>query len=165
MPHGRIQPRTWYVKFGLSLNRLEHASEQSTAVPQSDSEIQIFIKDVIDMSNRDGRRIRRLQHVSFAYKSSDAANCTQSDTTPDPGCNTANIVKVVEFGHCGEPFWIRLCTHGFKTHVSSTSNGRQLIYNQAPEATGGRLAAGHHPGFLLGLRTRSPRPRGLVVEW
>ena len=63
------------------------------------------------------------------------------------------------------PFWIQICVHGFKTHLSSTSDGLQLIYNQAPEATGGRLAAGHHPGFLLGLRTRTPRPRGLVVEW
>ena len=58
MPHGRIQPRTWYVKFGLAVDRLEAGSEQSTAVPPSDSEIRICIKDVIDMSNRDGRRIR-----------------------------------------------------------------------------------------------------------
>ena len=27
------------------------------------------------------------------------------------------------------------------------------------------VAARHHLGFLLGLRTRSPRQRGLVVEW
>ena len=101
MPHGRIQPRTWYVKFGLAVNRLEDASEH-LAVPPSDSEIQICIKDVIDMSNRDGRRIRRLQHISFAYKSEDPANSTHSDTTPDPGCNTAYIVDVVGFAHGGE---------------------------------------------------------------
>ena len=67
--HRRIQPRTWYVKFasGLAVNRLEYASEQSTPVPPSG------IKDVIDLSNRDGRRIRRLQHVPFAYKSADPA--------------------------------------------------------------------------------------------
>ena len=101
MPHGRIQPRTWYVKFGLAVNRLEDASEH-LAVPPSDSEIQICIKDVIDMSNRDGRRIRRLQHISFAYKSEDPANSTHSDTTPDPGCNTAYIVGLVRFAHGGE---------------------------------------------------------------
>ena len=48
MPHGRIQP--WYVKFGQAVNRLEDASEH-LALPQSNSEIRICIKDVIDMSN------------------------------------------------------------------------------------------------------------------
>ena len=35
------------------------------------------------------------------------------------------------------PFWIQLCVHGLKTHVSSTSNGPQPPYNKAPVATGG----------------------------
>ena len=46
MPHGRIQP--WYVKFGQAVNRLEDASEH-LALPPSNSEIRVCIKDVINM--------------------------------------------------------------------------------------------------------------------
>ena len=58
------------------------------------SKIRLCIKDVMDKSNQGGlgRRIRSLQHVSFAYKSTDPA-----DTTPDPACNPANVVNVVRF--------------------------------------------------------------------
>ena len=48
----------------------------------------------MDKSNQGGRRIRSLQFVSFAYKSTDPA-----DTTPDPACKTADIVDVVGFVH------------------------------------------------------------------
>ena len=37
------------------------------------------------------------------------------------------------------PFWIQLCVHGLKTHVLSTSNGPQSLYNKAPVATGGSM--------------------------
>ena len=73
MPQGRIQPRTWYVEFGLDVS----------AVPA-------FAVDGFE----GGRRIRSLQFVSFAYKSTDPA-----DTTPDPACRTADIVDVVGFVH------------------------------------------------------------------
>jgi len=77
MPQGRIQPRTWFVKFGLAVSaerpapalsaESEHVSGQPTAVPPSDSEIRMCIKNVMDKSNQEGRRIRRLQHVSLSY--------------------------------------------------------------------------------------------------
>ena len=100
MPQGRIQPRTWYVELGLDVSATPAFAvdgfefEQPTAVPPSDSEIRLCIKDVMDKSNQGGRRIRSLQFVSFAYKSTDPA-----DTTPDPACKTADIVDVVGFFH------------------------------------------------------------------
>ena len=68
--------------------------EHQTDIPPSDSEIRLCIKDVMDKSNQGGRRIRSLQHISFAYKSTDPA-----DTTPDPACNPAKVVNVVGFVH------------------------------------------------------------------
>ena len=110
MPQGRIQPRTWFVKFGLAvsagrpapalsaeIDSSEHVSGQPTAVQPSDSEIRMCIKNVMDKSNQEGRRIRRLQHVSFAYKSADPA-----DTMAGMASNPANIVDVVGFAHGGE---------------------------------------------------------------
>ena len=54
------------------------------------------IKDVMDTSSQSGRRIRSLQHVSFAYKST---GTDSADTTQDPACNPANVVDVVGFVH------------------------------------------------------------------
>ena len=75
MPQGRIKPQFWFVEFGLDVSAAPcfavdgYELAQPTAVPPSDSEIQLRIKDVIDNSNQGGRRIGSLQHVSFAYKS------------------------------------------------------------------------------------------------
>ena len=57
------------------------------------------------------------------------------------------------------PFWIRLFVRGLKIHVLWTS---QCPYNEAPVATGGSKI---QFWFLLGLRARQPRQRGLVVQW
>ena len=102
MPQGRIQPRTWFVEFGLDVSAAPafavdgYELEQPTAFPPSDSEIRLCIKDVMDKSNQGGppRKTKSLEHVSFAYKSTDPA-----DTTPDPASNTANVVDVVGFAH------------------------------------------------------------------
>ena len=107
------------------------------------------------MSNRDGRRIRRLQHILFAYKSADPSNSTQSYTTPDPGCNTTCIVDVVGFAHGGESF---LDTTMYSWIPNPRVIDRQWTPAHIQSGTGG------NPRFLLGMRTRSPRPRGLVVE-
>ena len=78
MPQGRIQLRTWFVEFGFVEFGLAVSAapafaadrselELPTAVPPSDSEIRMCIKDVMDTSSQSGRRIRSLQHVSFTY--------------------------------------------------------------------------------------------------
>ena len=54
------------------------------------------IKDAMDTSSQRGRRIRSLQHVSFAYKSTGTDSV---DTTQDPACNPANVVYVVGLVH------------------------------------------------------------------
>ena len=70
--------------------------ELLTAVPPSDSESQMCIKDVLDTSSQGGRRFRSLQNVSFAYKSTGTYS---ADTIPDPDCKPANVVDVVGFVH------------------------------------------------------------------
>jgi hypothetical protein len=100
MPHGRIQPRTWFVKFLLAVSsdsavdRSACASGQQTLFPPSDSEIRMCINDVMDKSIQDGRRIRGLQHVSFAYKSTNPADIMTGSFS-----NLAHIVDVVGFAH------------------------------------------------------------------
>ena len=65
MPQCRIQPRTWYVEFGLDVSAAPAFAvdcfelEQPTAVLQSDSKILLCIKDVMDKSNQGGRRYGR----------------------------------------------------------------------------------------------------------
>ena len=117
MPQCIIQPRTWYVEFGLDVS----------AAPA-------FAVDGFE----GGRRIRSLQFVSFAYKSTDPA-----DTTPDPACRTADIVDVVGFVHGTESIldttirsWIedpRVMDQQWKP-VSI-----QGALKEAPVATGGRM--------------------------
>jgi hypothetical protein len=52
------------------------------------------INDVMDKSIQDGRRIRGLQHVSFAYKSTNPADIMTGSFS-----NLAHIVDVVGFAH------------------------------------------------------------------
>ena len=53
MPQCRIQPRTWYVEFGLDVSAAPAFAvdgfelEQPTALPPSDSKIRLCIKDVM----------------------------------------------------------------------------------------------------------------------
>ena len=107
MPQGRIQLRTWFVEFGFVEFGLAVSAapafaadrselELPTAVPPSDSEIRMCIKDMMDTSSQSGRRIRSLQHVSFAYKST---GTDSGDTPQDLACNPANVVDVVGFVH------------------------------------------------------------------
>ena len=106
--------------------------EHQTDIPPSDSEIRLCITDVMDKSNQGGRRIRSLQHISFAYKSTDPA-----DTTPDPACNPAKVVNVVGFVHGTESIldttmrsWIE--DPRVIESLTSTSNGNQCPYYMAP---------------------------------
>ena len=100
MPQGRIQPRTWLVEFGLAvsaasvMDRSEH--EHLTEVPPTDAEIKRCFMDVMDKSNRDGRRIRCLQLVSFAYESRDPTMAAV-DTMQNPTDNQSSTVDVVGF--------------------------------------------------------------------
>ena len=82
------------------MDRSEHDNEQPTDVPlliQSDSDIRMCIKEVIDKSNQGGQRIRSLQHVAFAYSPRGPA-----DSTPNLAGSPANILDVVGFVHDGE---------------------------------------------------------------
>ena len=141
MPQGRIQPRTWFVEFGLAVSAAPaFAADRSelelpTAVPPSDSEIRMGIKDVMDTSSQSGRRIRSLQHVSFAYKSKEQIQLTLHWIL----LATHQMLWMWSGSFMvPSPFWIQLlCVHGSKTLVSSTSNGPQSPSNKAPVATGG----------------------------
>ena len=84
MPQGQIQSRPWLIKFGHCLvlsakpavDRSEYASGQLASVLPFDSEnLNVYERPSnMPVSNQDGRRIRGLQHVSFAYKSVDPAD-------------------------------------------------------------------------------------------
>ena len=165
MPQGRIQPRTWFVKFRLSVcaepavDRSEHAEEQPTDVPlllTSDSGIRMCIKEVMDRSNQGGQRIRSLQHVSFAYSPRGPA-----DSTLILAGIPANIVDVVGFIQGGDSGYNSAFVDSGPTchrpamdsSLCETRHRRQLV------------ATRYHPAIRIGLRLRSPRPRGLVVEW
>ena len=63
--HGQIQPRTWFVEFGLAVvavsaapafavDRSELELRLQTAVPPSNSEIRMCIEDVMDASSQGG---------------------------------------------------------------------------------------------------------------
>ena len=101
MPQGRIQPRTWFVEFGLAVSAAsvmdssEH--EFPNDVPPTDAEIKRCLMDVMDKSNRDGRRIRCLQLVSFVYESRDPMAAV--DIMQNPTDNQASTVDVVGFAH------------------------------------------------------------------
>ena len=99
MPPNRIQPRSWFVEFRLVLS-----------VPPSDADIRLYIIDILDRSNKDGRRIRGLEHVSFAYTprgnaiSLDNMRPEQPDPAGSglPAGSPAKNVDVIGFVHSKE---------------------------------------------------------------
>lgn len=97
MPQCRIQPRTWFVEFGLAVSgvpALELSEHDQPTAELLAAEVQRCLNEVVDKSNQDGRRIRSLQQVSFAYKTEDRGE------TGNPGLQEpANIVDVVGFVH------------------------------------------------------------------
>ena len=119
----------------------------------------------MDKSNQGEQRIRSLQRVSFAYA---CKSTVPADTMPAPACNPENvvvqIVHVVGFIHGTESILAgtRLCVRGFKTAryrpaMDASLHIMRHWYQLA--------AARHNPGFFSGLRTRSPRPLGLIMQW
>ena len=87
MPPNRIQSRAWFVDFWL-------AARVNDSITPSDAEIRPSIKDIFDVSNT-CRRIRSLQHVSFAYTFGEPARS-------DVDVIQAAIVDVVGFEHSNE---------------------------------------------------------------
>ncbi len=97
MPKGRIQPRTWFVKFGLAVSgvpALEHSEREQPPADLSAAEIQRFLRAVVDKSIQDGRHIRSLRQVSFGYKSADQGNAPP-DLAGDHCLGRFYIVDVV----------------------------------------------------------------------
>ena len=56
----------------------ESEHELPSIVSPSDAEIRMCLAEVLDEPIREGRRIRCLQHVSFAYKTRDPLICLQN---------------------------------------------------------------------------------------
>ena len=115
VPLNQIQHRTWFVELGLALSAAPaefSECERPPALQPSYAEIRIWIREIIDESNTERRRITSLQHVSFAYKPTRLADT--SPDGPDLACQPANLVDVVGFAHCLESIldtivhsWIR----------------------------------------------------------
>ena len=87
IPPNRIQSRTWFVEFWL-------AARVNDSITHSNAEIRSSIKDIFDVSST-CRRIRSLQHVSFAYTFGEPARS-------DVDVIQAAIVDVVGFEHSYE---------------------------------------------------------------
>ena len=109
MPKGRTQPRAWFVKFWLlvpaapAVDRSDSdvgSEHEPSVISPSDAEIRMCLTEVFDGPIREGRRIRCLQHVSFAYKARDPT--MSADTTPGPAESQVRIVDVIGFAHGGE---------------------------------------------------------------
>ena len=62
------------------------------------------------------------------------------------------------------PFWIRLCVRGLKTHVSSTSNGRQSPYYKPSTRHRWQLEAALHD-TILAFFSDCERGRRAHVDW
>ena len=152
MPKGRTQPRAWFVKFWLlvpaapAVDRSDSdvgSEHEPSVISPSDAGIRMCLTEVFDGPIREGRRIRCLQHVSFAYKTRDT-NSGPADRLWQPSKQSK----------CD----IRPCTHGFKTRESSTSKERQSIWNKVPVATGGSRKSS-------GVSSRIANAGGLFVDW
>ena len=76
------------------------SEHEPSVISPSDAEIRMCLTEVFDGPIREGRRIRCLQHVSFAYKARDPT--MSADTTSGPADSQVSIVDVIEFAHGGE---------------------------------------------------------------
>lgn len=90
MPANRIQPRTWFVEFSLTLLN-----------SRSDDDIKTLIINIMDKSNEGCRRIRGLQHVAFAHTSLETT-MSLDPMRPDVESSQANVLDVIGFVHCNE---------------------------------------------------------------